>query len=42
MKINYIIKNKNIPNTKNIINFIEQFNLKLATIIINLENKKKS
>ncbi len=39
-KTNYIIENKINVNIKNIDDYIEIFNEKLALIIINLENKK--
>ena len=38
-KVNYIIKNKITTNIENEENFIELFNKKLATIILNLENE---
>ena len=38
-KVNYIIENKIITNIENEENFIELFNKKLATIILNLENE---
>ena len=36
---NYIIENKIITNVENEEDFIELFNKKLATIILNLENE---
>ena len=37
-EINYIIQNEFITNLENEEDFIELFNKKLATIILNLEN----
>lgn len=37
-EINYIIENEFITNIENKEDFIELFNKKLATIILNLEN----
>lgn len=41
-KINYIMENKIITNALNEEDFIELFNKKLATIILNLENDLKN
>ncbi len=38
-KVNYIIENKIITNVESKEEFIELFNKKLATIILNLENE---
>lgn len=37
-EVNYIIENKIITSSENEEDFIELFNTKLATIILNLEN----
>ena len=37
-KINYIVENKIVTNVENKKDFIELFNKKLATIILNIEN----
>ena len=41
-KVNYIIEKKIITNIEHEENFIELFNKKLATIILNLENELRS
>lgn len=38
-EVNYIIENKIITNVENEEDFIELFNKKLTTIILNLENE---
>lgn len=41
-EVNYIIENEIITNVENEKDFIELFNKKLATIILNLENELRA